>query len=438
MKILCAGDLHIGRRPSRLPGIDCGPLSCATTWSAIVEKAIEEGVDLVALSGDVVDQANRYYEAIGPLEAGIRKLASRGIRTVAVAGNHDFDVLPALSESLPAEDFRLLGRGGRWERFTYTSDGRPVLYIDGWSFPQQRHTANPLLGQDTSQANAVRAVPVLGLLHADLDQPRSLYAPVRLTDLRSQAVDFWLLGHVHAPRHLKEGGAQVLYPGSPQAMDPGEQGVHGAWMVEIDSGGRFTATAVPLATVRYERVTVDLDGVADPLAIGPRVTEAVQRRLEECVEAGCGPLRYLSVRLALTGRTGIHGEIGDIRDRIVNDLKTEHAGVRAVVEQVELSTGPALDLESLARTGDATGLLARLVLALDRPTGTTPKGDGPVAEHERLVRAAAQAAADSRAAPAYSALPRHEVEMPLDDARRVLAEQAMVLLDALLAQKEAA
>lgn len=433
MKILCAGDLHIGRRPSRLPDrIDCGPLSCASAWGAIVDCAIDEGVDLVALSGDVVDQANRYYEAVGPLEAGIRKLATRGIPTVAVAGNHDHDVLPWLAESLAPEDFRLLGRGGRWERFTYERDGRPALHIDGWSFPQHRHTDDPLRGYSLEGGGAV---PVLGLLHADLDAPRSVYAPVALADLRSRPVGFWLLGHVHAPRHLQDGRSQILYPGSPQAMDPGEPGVHGAWLLEIDGGGRFVTRHVPLATVRYETLAVDLEGVADERGLGLRVREAVQARLERCVEDGCGPLRYLALRLVLSGRTAVHREIEAAAESIVADLRPEHAGVMAVVERVTTVARPSLDLDALARAGDATGLLARLVLEIERGQDGTGTGS---AELERLVRAAARAATDARSAAAYSALPREEAEMPADEARRVLTDQALVLLDTLLAQKEAA
>ena len=34
-------------------------------WEAIVDRAIEEKVDLVALSGDVVNHDNRFFEATG-------------------------------------------------------------------------------------------------------------------------------------------------------------------------------------------------------------------------------------------------------------------------------------------------------------------------------------------------------------------------------------
>jgi exonuclease SbcD len=427
MKVLCAGDIHIGRRPSRLPkDVDGGGLSCALAWSAIVDRAVEEEVDVVALSGDLVDQSNRYYEAIGPLEAGIRKLVARGIRTVAVAGNHDHDVLPWLADAFPREEFALLGRGARWERLTLERDGRPALHVDGWSFADRSHREDPLQGYELVDP---ADVPVLGLLHCDLDQPRSAYAPVRLEALRRKRVGFWLLGHVHAPRHIHGNGAgHVLYPGSPQAMDPGEPGPHGAWLVEIDGGARFSARHLPLSAVRYESIQVDVSGATDEADIGRRATEAVRRRLIECVESGCGPLRFLSLRLRLTGRTAMHRRLREIAGEMA-DLEIEHGGVKAIVERASRETRPARDLEALARNSDAPGELARLLLALD--SGSLSP------EHERLVRQAERAAADARGAPTYGPLPAEEVELSADETRGVLADQAVCLLDELLAQKEA-
>src|SRR5690606_31256677 len=75
VKILCTGDVHIGRSSTRFRGDpDARALSCAGAWSLIVDRAIAERVDLVAVSGDLVDRANRYFEAYGPLERGLERL----------------------------------------------------------------------------------------------------------------------------------------------------------------------------------------------------------------------------------------------------------------------------------------------------------------------------------------------------------------------------
>ena len=422
MKILCTGDLHLGRRPSRLPAsADAAEHSCASAWRAVVDAAVSRGVDLVALSGDLVDQSNRYFQAVGPLEAGLRRLAEHDIPAVAVAGNHDHDVLPRLADTIGGTHFHLLGRGGRWERATFDRPGGRV-HVDGWSFPQERVTTDPLLAHDLEAPED--GAPVLGLLHAELGQASGHYAPVSLAGLRQRGCAFWLLGHIHAPAlHLGDGLAPVLYPGSPQGMDPGEPGCHGAWLVELRPGAAPAATCIPLATVRYETVELDLDGLEDAGEIEGRAVLAVRARLD-AIAAERGPLRWLSVRLRVTGRTGLRREIERRLRELGDEPIVEHQGVLAHVERVDVEVRPAHDLPTLAATADAPGLLARLLLALD--------ADALDADQARLLADARLRMATVRGARSYRML---EAPPAADEdrlARATLARQATRMLDELL------
>ena len=131
MRVLCTGDVHLGRPLSQIPDSSAlKGISSTAAWRAIVELALAESVDLLAISGDLVDAANRYYEAIGPVEDGVRQLAAAGIPVVAVAGNHDFSALPRIADRLDGA-LILLGRNQQWERWTLTRDDRPVLHVDG-------------------------------------------------------------------------------------------------------------------------------------------------------------------------------------------------------------------------------------------------------------------------------------------------------------------
>jgi DNA repair protein SbcD/Mre11 len=421
VKILCTGDIHAGRRPSRLPGhADARPHSCGAAWTRIVDRAIQEQVDLVAVSGDLVDRANRYYEAVGPIELGLRRLAHAGITTVMVAGNHDFDVLPWVVEGLAPEQVRLLGRNGDWERFTLERRGA-VLHVDGWSFPDGAVRTNPLGGY----AHPADGAPVLGLLHCDVDQPTSPYAPVALADLHNRAATLWLLGHVHAPRLWQEpGSASVLYPGSPQAMDPGETGEHGVWIAEIGADRAVTYRMVPLSTVRYEGVEVDIEGVERDLELDRRVTDAVRARLDD-VAAGAGPLRYLCCRVRITGRTPLHRQVEDRLRGVCGDLELTRGEVSAFVDTVEVRTRPARDLGEIARGSDAPAELARLIVELGT-AAAAPAYGGLLREAERLV-------AEVRTARPYVGLTDDGAAA---DVATGLREQATLLLDELLSQKE--
>ncbi|MDB4951642.1 MAG: hypothetical protein JWM27_4291 [Gemmatimonadetes bacterium] len=429
MKILCSGDLHLGRRSSRLPdGLDSRAHSAAAAWTALVDLAVEQRVDLVALSGDVVDKDAAYFEAFGALERGVAKLKAAGIPIAAVAGNHDFAVLPKLASSLGG-GFNLLGRDGKWSGVPITRDGKPALYVVGWSFPE---TSGGYVAESPVRSfPSFRApeVPVLGMLHGDLDQPASRYAPVGAGELRAAPVSFWLLGHLHGPKlHEHPGAATLLYPGSPQALDPGETGAHGAWMLELAPGRTPSVQHLPLSTVRYDAVEVDVTGAAHFDEMERRVAEGVRAHVQRVAEGGCGPLRHLSCRLRVTGRTPLHRQIdARLRDRL-HELAPEHGTVAARVEKLEVATRPTADLAELSRGNDAPGILAGFVLALDARALT----EG----HERLMGDLTARAMEVRRARPYQ--PLADPPLAPEHLRELARGQALLLIDELLAQKEAA
>ncbi len=427
IRILCAGDLHIGRRSSRLTDAYSGPEhSGAGAWDAIVETAIGERVDIVALSGDLVDRSNRYFEAVGPLERGLRQLSAAGIATFAVAGNHDYDVLPQLSAALDLDGFHLLGGGGRWERHTLEREGQPVLHIDGWSFPREHVPDCALDSYDLPAGTA----PVLGLLHADLDQPGSQYGPVTLAELRRQPVALWLLGHIHGQSILVDDGALVvMYPGTPQAMDPGEPGVHGAVIATIDGSGRVATRRVPLSTACYLAHDIDVSDCADADAVRSKIVGALREALAEEAHR-YDRLACLSCRLRLIGRTPLHRELQAIARLAEEDLRVPGAGgAEAVIERIEIATQPALDLDALARRNDPPGEVARIIQALEA-------GD-PDAEYAGLITVTARELRTIHGSTSFARI-SPDAEPGRADAERLLLAEARTLLDTLVAQKEAA
>lgn len=427
MRILCAGDLHLGRGSTRLPTTgDARTYSCAAAWAAIVDHAIAQQVDVVALSGDLVDQDNRFFEALGPLEKGLRRLAGERIVTVAVAGNHDYGVLPAHARQLDPAMFRLLGVGGRWERtLVHARDGLSALHVDGWSFPQQHVHESPLASYALPAATDH---PVLGLLHCDL-APNSAYAPATLADLRARAASMWLIGHVHAPRlHHADGAAPVLYPGSPQPMDPGETGVHGAWIVELRAGVAPRPVQVPLATVRYETIDVEVSAAATIDEARALAAAAVRDRALPMVREGSGALRALTLRVRFVGRSTLHRALDGLARDMAADIELDVDGTSVFVERVTVLTQPARDLDAMANGSDAVALLARLLRDVN--------GALQAPEQDALLRALLAAPNVLRHAGPYRALHDDDALSPLV-LRETLAVQARLLLDELLAQKEA-
>lgn len=434
MRVLCTGDIHIGRRSSRLPAsVDSQLTSAASAWNAIVNYAIDQQVDVVALSGDVVDQENRYFESLGPLERGLRRLGEAGIRTVAVAGNHDYNVLPALAKALPPDCLTLLGVGGEWQRVQIHGKDGKSLYVDGWSFPTQHVADNPIASYAFSK---IHDAPVLGLLHADLDTVGGTYASVSLAELQAKPVSFWLLGHIHAPRLCRaEGKPTVLYPGSPQPLDPGESGSHGAWLLDLTHDGSVPPRLVPLGTVLYESISIDVSESGDIDALRDTVVNEVRRSADAAMN-GSSALRYISLRVQLTGRCRFQAVLSSEMDRMVDDLDLEVRGAQVNVERVEITTRPDYDLEQLARGADVPGVLAKLIRELEQVEAEGAQGPAVSAAYDPLLQSLCDIPRTLQAAKPYKSLRAIGSRTETPELHGVLKRQAMLLLDELMSQQE--
>lgn len=364
MRLLLCGDLHLGRSSSRLSTTaHRDEFRAIAAWHRIVDLAIQAQVHVLCLSGDVVDTKNRFWEAIGPLEQGIHRLADHDIRTVAVSGNHDFDVLARLADQLPREHFVLLGRGGQWERLTIHTPGHPSLHLDGWSFPTQRVIESPLHSYGLAKDPAT---PILGMVHGDLDVGHSPYAPLELVRLQKLPPAAWLLGHIHASR-LISGSPWVLYPGSPQAFDPGETGAHGPWLLEVSRGTLGMPEQRPLSSVWYGQLTIDLSDAQNETELETRILKKLRQEADRIGSLAGLHFVHASVRVQLTGVTPVAHCVADVANRITGDLSLPAGNGAMTVEKIDTQTMPPINLEEHAKTRSAPGAVARLLLELDGP-----------------------------------------------------------------------
>ncbi len=422
-RFLAAGDIHLGRRPARVPpDQDVSEFAPRRAWHALVQTAIAQQVDAIALTGDVVDQDNRFYEAFSDLQDGVQQLVNEGIRVLAVAGNHDFDVLPRLAGQI--NGFDLLGEGGTWETISLSArDGTPVRFV-GWSFPRRHVTENPLANYRPTTNNML----TVGLLHCDCQTQTSSYGPVPLVDLKSRDLDVWVLGHIHVGGSIGDDSPVVFYPGSLQGLDPSEVGPHGAWLVTLEAGKQPKLELQPLAALQWERVDIPLDGTTTESAVERAITESM-RGLHQAIRLLVGEVRAVGCRLQLTGRTTLHRKIPSIAARLIEDYRPSFDGISYFVESVGDETRPDVALEELARSSDPAGLLAQRLLVLDNkePTGA----------YQDLLANAREAITAQLPATLFASLPSSGESLADDDVRDALLRSGFKALDQLLAQKEA-
>lgn len=411
-RLLAIGDVHLGRVSSRLPhGVTATSVGPDAALAQAMRTAVELDVSAVLLAGDVADSGRDLYHAVGVLEEAIGPVLDAGIEVIAVAGNHDHEVLPRLVRNLPG--IKLLGEGGVWETVTVDGPGGPVRVL-GWSFPGRHHRESPAAGLPRLDGD----LPTVGLLHADLDAAGSSYAPVTSAELATAGEVRWLLGHVHGPT-LRPDDRAPGYLGSLVGLDPTETGPHGPWLVTSGAGG-VALQHLDDAPLRWESIELDITGLDDP---GNNLYELVRGRIQEMLmrrDRG-----HLGTRVTLVGRTRRYAALDDaIVTMMDGGVAASEAGRVAFVDRTVSRAAPHHDLDDLARGDDPPGLLARELLAL--------RDDGA----RELLEAARARVRETDASSAYKEC---RGEHP-DDAllKDMLLNEGYLILDALLSDREAA
>jgi DNA repair protein SbcD/Mre11 len=308
----------------------------------------------------------------GPALARARRQALRDtlLRIVALAEELDADALCCAGDLYEHE--RFTPDTGEFLRATFTSADRPVLLVPGnhdwygpaslyaqtaWSpnvvlFTGDRLVAHELVDGFTVWGAAHRAPAntdgfldrftvdrdgvSVGLFHgseragvAYQEQGKAPHAPFNAAQIETAGLAHALVGHFHTPYD----GDWHTYPGNPDPLAFGEQGLRAAVLLEVSPCGQVTHTRHPVASTVVEDVELRLDGA---------------RHTGEVREAAVAALAGRSgiVRLTVTGNVesslDVHAD--DLRSLggHLDGLLVRLRGIRADYDLDALSAEPTV------------------------------------------------------------------------------------------------
>ncbi len=357
---MCAADLHLGRQV----GLASEQSYVIKAWENLIDATLAHTppIDALLLAGDVIDGDDLFIEMYGVLKKGIKRLLERGIQVIAIAGNHDPEVLRQIRDSLELPGFHLLGTKGRWERLSTSFRGQ-TIHIDGISFRSPFFETNPLEIYDLEKV--AQGEVLIGLLHCDVDVSESRYAPVRTIDFQRMDHSAWFLGHIHIPKAI---GKNIHYCGSLQGLDVSETGAHGALLLSIQSNGKIEIQQKPLAPLRFEKMVVDFSDLSLD-GFGP-FFEKIEAELKEKMKGEEGFLDKIGLRLILRGRTPLFREIRKslfkLQEQEGNGVSLNGKWIPYFIESIQNETRPTYDLKRLGEGNDFVAALARQLLLFDQ------------------------------------------------------------------------
>lgn len=358
LRFIHAADLHLDS-PFRGLG-DASPVLRSQLQEAtfgalerIVDHTIQSKADFLVVAGDLYDSRDRSLRALLAFRRQMERLADRQVSVYVVHGNHDPLNGWGSEFQLPPN---VTAFAGRTDTEPFIRRGREVARITGVSYTRERVVENL-----SSSFKPTPGAPYsLAVLHANVggNTGHADYAPATLTELCAAGFDYWALGHVHTRSILASDPAMVVYPGNPQGRHARESGPRGCYQVDVDTQGRAHLEFIETSQVRWGHIEVSIAGHTRLSGFIDAMTEKGRALAAEFT----GPT---VVRFTLTGNGGLHRDLQ--RDGIAEELREELQRV-VNTESVRIATGPALDLEAMARTETVVGDFINLTRrALDDP-----------------------------------------------------------------------
>jgi len=358
LRFVHAADLHLD---SPFQGVrNNAPEDIATAlhdatfaaYERIIDLCIAEEAQALLVAGDVYDGADRSLRAQLRFIEGLKKLDEAGIHAFICHGNHDpLDgwtarlVLPERSHQFGAE-MRAVPFGNGFNATVY-----------GISYPQAEV-------RDDLTPHFVRQPGddfTIGLLHANVGAvgEHANYAPCTVDGLAATGIDYWALGHVHTRMELRASNPAIVYPGNIQGRHANEAGDRGIYLVDVDSNHRPVLTYLPVCSVRWEALDLDISGLESEQDLIDGLYTEAEALLDSAKDCG------VVCRIRLTGRGTLHAAlqrhetVTTLRDEL-NDGMTRRTPF-LWCERISVQTAPAFDRAERLQSDDFLADVLRMI-----------------------------------------------------------------------------
>lgn len=301
-----------------------------TALSRIVDLCIDEGVHALLIAGDLWDGSQTSAKTPGFLKQELMRLDQAGIRCFIIRGNHD--AISKVTKELEVPPNTVIF-GRRAATHTFTAGGHDIA-VHGLSFHDAQAPTSLLPQYPAAKPGAFN----IGMMHTSLNgsEGHDIYAPCRVADLDGFGYDYWALGHIHR-RAVHHGQALVVMPGIPQGRDIGEAGAASVTLGTLDDDGNLTVQERSVASLRFDRLQVDMDGVSD----WSEVVAAMDRTLRDEARKP-RPEAHLVLRPRLTGATPMAWRIARDLDRLTEEAQASAGALGGIwIDKLEnATTGP--------------------------------------------------------------------------------------------------
>ena len=273
VKILHCADIHIGAAQSFLGTLaQKRKYEVLMTFEKIIDMANENGVEIIAIAGDLFDSNNIEKSFV---DAVFNKIASvPNIKTVLICGNHDplDSTSPFVSYKLP-ENLYVLGSEDEVIAF---DDIKVRVY--GRSFGYCYETGKEKFTITPPDDEYINFMLMHGDFKADLN---SNYNAITPEFIKSSSMDYIALGHIHKRSGIEKiDDTFYAYCGCPEGQGFDELDEKGVYIGNIGKGVcdlKFT----PINRRRHIHMVIDVSDLENQNDIPDKIISALSEAFGE-------------------------------------------------------------------------------------------------------------------------------------------------------------
>ena len=357
IKLLHAADLHLDSPFEGLTGSKAAQRrrEQRELLRSLMELAKTEEVQLVLLSGDLLDSASPYLETSEEL---LRALGSVSVPVFIAPGNHDPYTPGSPYAKLSFPENVHIFKSGAIERVELRSLSCAVY---GAAFTAAAQEQSLLEGFRAPEDGLTH----LMVLHGDMSAAEARYSPLRKEQIERSNLDYLALGHTHLHDGFhKAGKTTYAYAGCPEGRGFDELGDKGILCGTVEPG-KAELRFVPFAHRRYEILCVDVTGKNPADALRSSLPESTARDLYRVVFTGETDERGIDLkaleerfapdffRLELRDRTRIKQDVwarsgeDSLRGLFLRELRAKYEAAAEESERTKIEQAVRFGLAAL-------------------------------------------------------------------------------------------
>ncbi len=245
--------LHIGKKINNSLN-ELLKSAANNAFKKLCDTAIEENVDFILISGDIYDREARSVKGNSFFIEQAKRLEDKGIGLYAIGGNHDPIKNNSELFTLPSNVHIFSSEKAEIKEVT-DIDGNVYSRIVGQSYRENWDSRKMFENYKIEQKESFN----IALLHTQLDGSNN-YVPCTAAQLKEvDNIGYWALGHIHKCSIVNEKEPFIAYPGIPQGRDFGEEGIGGAFIVEVANNSLKDIKFIPLSEVIWKKINLDIE-----------------------------------------------------------------------------------------------------------------------------------------------------------------------------------